>query len=254
MPTSAINRYEPKTARLDPCYNPEDAEEQVVKLVDGVYLKGTVLGEKVGQSDIYTVVVDADGGYWTFTMPTTPVGAGGTSGHIAAALDVGGASAADVEAALEAIPAIGEGNVGVTETINVDDNTYVITLRGQLQDLDLDTPTVDATHLTGGAGTAVLTVTQDGDPGTLGTFGPYDDDATDGTQHARCILRYACTVASGVVTGINEWGAQQVNAVSAFMRGYFRTEELVGLDEGALADLHATITQGTLAKGTVRIG
>lgn len=255
MPTSAITSFEPSTTRLDPFYHPEDALEQSIKLADGVYKRGTVLGEKIGQSDIYTVVVDADSGYWTMTFPATPLGAGGTSDHIAANVVSGWATAADVQTALEAIPGIGEGNVSVALTVNVDDNTYVIDLsNGALQNLDLDTPTTDATNLVGGAGTAALTVTQDGDPGTLGTFAPYDNEATDGSQTAKCILRYACTVTSGVVSLMNEWAPLNVNAVPAFMAGYFRTEQLVGLDEAALDDLKGAVVQGTLGVGVVRIG
>ena len=247
MPTSATTTYNSPNLRLDPWYGgEEDAEQQVVKLADGVYARGTVLGEKIGQNEVDSIsIANATGGYFTVTMPATALGAGGTSAHIDYA-----ATAADIEDAIEAIPGVGEGNVVVTDQTG---GVFYVHFQGALSNVEVDTMSV--TDATSGSGHSVAAaVVTDGDPGAHGTFAPYSHDNTDGTQHAKCILRYACTVSSGVVTGISDWGAQSVNAVPAFMRGFFRTEQLVGMDDAALTDLHATVVQGDLGSGVVRIG
>lgn len=249
MPTTPLVTYNsPSTTRLDPWYNAEDAEEQVVKLADAVYARGTVLGEKIGVSDVQVITPSATGGSFKIIVPTTPLAAGATTAPITASASL--PTASTVEEALELLPCIGEGNVAVTGSAG---GPFSIAFQNQLADIDIEL-TTDASLLTGGAGTAAVTTGTEGDPGTAGTFAPYDPEATDGTQHAKCILRYACSVSGGVVSNVSDWGPQNVNAMSAFMRGYFRTEQLVGLDAGALTDLGATIVQGTLLSGVVRIG
>ena len=88
---------------------------------------------------------------------------------------------------------------------------------------------------------------------TPGTYKAYAPAAVDGSQTARVILRYGCTVdANGNLTLVGEWGQTQKFA-PAFMQGYFRTQELVGLDAAAVGQLAGTLVEGTVTNGIIAI-
>jgi hypothetical protein len=89
---------------------------------------------------------------------------------------------------------------------------------------------------------------------TPGKFAAYATGAADGTQTAKAILRYACTVASGVITIATEQPGVTPSSVTAFYRGVFRCEQLTGLDAPGLEDLNGALILGTLTTGIVRIG
>lgn len=88
---------------------------------------------------------------------------------------------------------------------------------------------------------------------TPGKFKAYATGNSDGSQTAKAILRYACTVASGVITIADEQGVTPAS-VPAFYRGVFRSEALTGLDSGGLEDLNGALVLGDLTTGIVRIG
>lgn len=102
------------------------------------------------------------------------------------------------------------------------------------------------------AGTIVGEVTA-----TPGTYGPYASGNTDGTQNPVGVLQYACvTDSSGNITfgntaGSSEWGNTS-KAAPIYMSGYFRTEDLVGLDANAVTKLGRLI-QGTTSSGEIAI-
>lgn len=88
-------------------------------------------------------------------------------------------------------------------------------------------------------------------------FAPYNDGANDGREVARAVLAYACTVDSnnkvtiGDGTAGDEQGATQTTC-PAYLGGYFRCEDLVGLDANAITDLGRLI-KGTSTTGLLRI-
>lgn len=92
---------------------------------------------------------------------------------------------------------------------------------------------------------------------TPGTYGPYATGNVDGTQNPVGVLQYACaTDAGGLITfgsvaGQSEWG-QTSRAAPMYMSGYFRTEDLVGLDAGAVTKL-GRLLQGTTTSGEIAI-
>ncbi len=88
---------------------------------------------------------------------------------------------------------------------------------------------------------------------TPGTFKAYAAANTDGSQAARLLLRYGCTVAGGLITLPDEV-ALPARSVPAFYRGIFKTTDLVGLDAGALTALGGALISGTLANGVIRFG
>jgi len=96
---------------------------------------------------------------------------------------------------------------------------------------------------------------------TPGTFAAYANANANGTQDAKAILAFdVSTDASGNITfgttaggAGGEWGEKEVS-VPAYVAGYFRTTELVGLDAAGLADMSGNVIQGTLADGVIRLG
>jgi hypothetical protein len=93
---------------------------------------------------------------------------------------------------------------------------------------------------------------------TPGTYGPYATGNVDGTQNPIGVLQYTCvTDASGNITfgsgpvGSAEWG-QTFKTAPMYYTGEFRTEDLVGLDAGAVTKL-GRLTQGTTTSGTLLI-
>lgn len=86
-----------------------------------------------------------------------------------------------------------------------------------------------------------------------GKYKAYDDGASDGTQTARVIAQYDFTTDSnGVVTIANERGASVSKLAPVYVAGYFRTEDLVGLDANGAADLGYVLT-GDTTTGLLRV-
>lgn len=81
----------------------------------------------------------------------------------------------------------------------------------------------------------------------------YASGNVDGSQLACAVLQYACIVAAGKATMEGD-GLPAYDAAPVYTNGYFRTEDLVGLDANALVNMNATVVKGTLTTGIVRIG
>lgn len=237
MPTSPVSQWS-NTARLDPLYD-EEAPVQNVTIkaaasTPETYPRGQVLGELVGNDEIQQITTDSTGGTFTVSF------GGQTTAPIA--FD---ATAAQVEAALEALSTIGENNVSVTGSAG----TYVITFTNALGRQNVAQVTCGSASLTGNAHTMVPSTLTAGSAGTAGTFKKYDPDATDGSQKARCILQYAISVdSSGNVTPPGEWGTTQKYA-PVYIGGTYKTSELTGLTEQAVVDLGGVLVQGTVTSG-----
>lgn len=101
-----------------------------------------------GTDEVVTLTIDATGGTFTLTF------GGQTTAAIAE-----NATAATVQAALEALSTIGAGNVQVVGSAG---GPYTIIFRGSLGRQDVGAITTDATLLTGGASTATVAVAQAG--------------------------------------------------------------------------------------------
>lgn len=239
MPTTPVSTFSPATNRLDPYMYPDDAREISVQLAQGSYAKGQVLGEMTGTNELQTITITGSptGGTVTVTF----------GGQTTAAIPYN-ANAAQVQAALEALSTIGGGNVNVTggpgpgTPFRVE---FVNTLGGANQ---AAMTTTDS--FTGGSSpaSAVATVTN-GAAGTAGRFKAYAATNADGSQVARLILQYACTVdVSNKVTLTGEWG-NTYDYAPAYWRGTFRAEDLVGLDNKAVNGLGGRILRGTTAAG-----
>ncbi|OBK14084.1 hypothetical protein [Mycobacterium asiaticum] len=137
---------------------------------------------KFSQSESQLLTVDATGGTFTATFK------GQTTGAVAE-----NATASTLQTALEGLSTIGAGNVAVSGSAG---GPYTIKFQGALASTDVPLLTTDASSLTGGASTAVVTTptpahyangyipsgTAIGKVTSTGLFGPYDNTANDGRE------------------------------------------------------------------------
>jgi hypothetical protein len=241
VPTTPIATF--SVPRVDPVIDPQDASEIAVNLVASTtYPAGTILGERIGTDEVVTITIPTDntGGSFTITF-----GAQTTT-----ALNHN-ASAATVQAALEALSTIGIGNILVTMAAGV----YTLVFRNALGSTNVGAVTTTPS-LTGGTNTAAVSVVTAGVAGTQGLYGAYDSDNTNGTQFPKGILRHACvTDANGYVIhgdGTSaEWG-QTSRSTDMWIKGTFRCEDLVGLDANAIS-LLGRLINGTPAHGRLMV-
>lgn len=240
MPTSPTTIFSPGQGRIEPLMNPEDAGMIPVELPASVsYPAGTILGELIGTDEVSTITIDADGGTFTITK----------DGQTTAAL-AWDASAATVQAALEALSTVGVGNVRVTLSGLV----YTLVWRNALGSSNQAAPTTTATNLTGGAGTAAVATGTGGVAGYQGRYAAYASGNSDGSQNPKGILVYDCTTDSSRnislgAGGASEHGATQRSAPMWF-QGIFRCEDTVGLDTNAISKL-GRLLWGTYAHGAL---
>lgn len=248
MPTAAIRTWSNK--KLEPALYPECTRTISVKLDASLDLaRGTILAEKIGTNELQKLVITGGptGGSFTMTF----------GGQTTAAIPYN-APASDVEAALEELSTIGDGNVrcyGGQLPAGIVYIEFIGTLGGANQ---AQLTTTDS--LTGGStpATAVTTV-RAGAAGSAGTFADYNPDATNGLQVPKGILEHDVqTDASGNVTysettGQNggEFGEEFANT-PMIIAGYYHTADLVGLDEEAAAAL-GRLVSGTVAAGVLSL-
>jgi len=89
---------------------------------------------------------------------------------------------------------------------------------------------------------------------TPGTYKAYVPGAavTDGSQNPTAILQYPCvTDANGNVTNIGEWGYPEPST-PVFTQGYFRCQELTGLDANAVTKMGGRLVEGSVTTGLFR--
>lgn len=204
------------------------------------YVRGTVLGEKIGRDAVYTVTLGVQSS-GTFTLTV----AAQTTAPIAF-----NAPAAAVQAALSLLSTVVAGGVVVSGAAG---GPYTVVFLSQAVTL-----TGSGALLTTPANFSVTQVTA-GIAGTPGTFAAYASGNTDGSQAPKAILEHDCAVdASGNITlgpavGASEWG-QTYSAVPAFFAGDFSTAELTGLDATALTNQPSwRLINGSLTSGVLRL-
>jgi hypothetical protein len=89
-----------------------------------------------------------------------------------------------------------------------------------------------------------------------GTFKAYASGNVDGSQVAKAILALDCAtdgsqnVSFGAAVGGSPWGETEPSA-PAYISGYFRSTELVGLDANALTNALGRLQSGTVADGII---
>ncbi len=129
--------------------------------------------------------------------------------------------------------------------ITYDPSVRLDPIYGAGEEMEINVKLADGTYA---KGTVLGEVTA-----TPGTYKAYANGNSDGSELAKGLLRYGCTVASGVITIANEQGVTQV-AAPMFTRGIFKTTDLTGLDAAGLADLSGNLVSGTIADGIIQFG
>jgi len=131
-------------------------------------------------SEQQQLTVRATGG--TFTLSFDPDGPGGAPAQTTEpldfdALDAAGSEGGAVRDALEALPAIDDVFVDYGPGDELGSNPYTITFLGSLESTDVPELSVDDSNLTGGAATAAITTTAEGNSPAVsvtGTPGDYE--------------------------------------------------------------------------------
>jgi len=248
MPTSAFRTW--SCDKLAPLMYPDQARTVPVKLAASLSLvAGTLLAEKIGTNELQKIVITGGptGGSFTITF----------GGQTTAAIAYN-APAQDVEAALEELSTVGDGNVKCSGG-QLPAGIIYIEFTGELGGANqAQVTTTDS--LTGGStpATAVSTV-RAGAAGTAGTYAAYDPDATGGLQVPVGILVYDVqTDASGNITysgtASQDGGehGEEVTDTPMYISGYFSCADLTGLDTEAVAAL-GRLTSGTVADGVLHV-
>ncbi len=217
---------------LSPCIYPELARTDAGRYLPGTYVAGQVLGQKTGLTAVNEVQ--------TITFTGTPTGGtfrltfNGVETANITFVAVAATLAANITAALEALPQIGTGNVTTSASLTVPAVTFQGALAGQEQ----PALSVSRNDMTSGttAGASVAETTPGQTAG--GAWGAYDDAASNGLQIAKAINQYALTVtpdgkhySGGGNTG------NALLCASFYIQGYFRTADLTGIDAAGVADL-----------------
>lgn len=236
MPLTASRTYAGEG--LIPSRDPNDARLESAKLAPGRYAKGQAVGlyaTGAAQNEIQTATVGGSPTGGTFRLAL--------DGKPTAALAYN-ASAAVVQAALEALPNVGAGNVGVALSGSV----YTVTFQGELANQDIPLLTLFSNNLTGGSSPTVTPATTQVGRAAGAYWGPYDDSASNGLQTCRGFVRYPTEVGLNGVHAVNSsiWGepAEGKRSAPVYVAGTFECSKLVNLDANAVADV------GRLVNGT----
>lgn len=229
---------------LLPAMDPASAVTNVVTLAAGVTLaQGTVLGQVLGSgtdvNEVQTLTFSAVGS-GTFLLVydneyTTPIAVGAT--------------AATVQAAMEALPSIGVGNCTVTGG-PAGSGSLVFTFAGSGKTAGRHHPLLQVVNSTNG--TLAVTLTTLGNPAG-GYWDAYSAAAAGvfaGLATARQLLQYNVRTNSfgHVYYGTEKNLADHRHfdrAAPAYFAGTFRTADLVGIDATAVGQLGVLIAGST---------
>jgi hypothetical protein len=237
MALSPIRTYQ--NLRVQPVIFPEFARTDTVVLMPGIYPAGQALGHadfgQAARNEVQTVTVAGTGG--TFRL-----GLFGAVQEVTGALAFNITSAA-LQAALEALPGIGAGNVLVTGGPGAT-APLVVTFSGQLAARPMPTLSVYSNSVTGGAGPSVVRTTSGRTAG--GVWLPYNNASADGSDVFRRVLEVPTRVD---LKGRHFMGASEIQGAwelcaPAWYRGYFRTVDITGLDAAAIVDVGSRFHTG----------
>src|SRR5882672_3715158 len=222
---AASPSYTFSQSQLQPVYNPAQARSRNVNLAAGTYLRGTVLGQvtNVGADAVQTITVSGTptGGTVVVNVSPTTINAPNTI-----TLNYNNTVAA-AQPLFDAV--YGPGNTKVTGT-TLPGGSLIVTFIGDLAGQPVTAFTKGANGLTGGSSPDFAIAQTTTGVLNVGTFAAFAHGNSDGTQVAKGLLMYPCTVdASGNITFSTEIPRLTENAAPIYWAGAFRSEELVGL-------------------------
>lgn len=204
--------------------------------------KGTVLGQVSGTgtpvNEVQTVTITGSPTGGTFRLQYD----GETTTAIAH-----NASAATVQAALEALPSIGTGNVACGGGA-LPGAAVTVTFQNYCGGLN-HPMLVAISSLTGGTSPAIaVTETTAGRP-AAGFYDAYDNGLSNGLEVAKVVLQYDCRTDAYGRIYLGQQKASDNGKFSrtapAFVSGVFQTKLLAGLDSAGVADLGRLISGDT---------
>lgn len=197
---------------------------------------GQVLAELIGNNEVQTLTENVNITAGTFTI---------TFGGQTTAPIAHDATAATVQAALEALSTIGTGNIAVTGG-PIGTTPLTLTFQNALGNTNVAQVTVDVTSLTGTITVATATA---GSAGTPGTYDSVDLTLTNGRQLPKALLEWDVeTDSNGKVIMEND---RRTDATSAYVGGAFNTADLTGLTAAVLAARPGSrILEGSLSSAT----
>lgn len=239
LATDFVRRY--LGAYCQPYIDQLNAFQFPVKLAVGDYAAGTILGQftsTTAANEVQTLTIGGSPTGGTYRL----VFNGLTSSALAH-----NANAAAIQAAIDAM-------LGSTGLVTVGGTgPFTLTFGGKYG--NQNQPLFTTINSLSGGSSPTATVAETTPGNAAGPYyAAYSDAASDGTQTAKCILPYPTSVAPD---GKHYWGGSDhlegQTAVSAYFTGTFRTEDLVGLDANAVADL-GRLMSGTTSAGILRIG
>jgi hypothetical protein len=236
--------------QLQPYHNPASARLKNVNLLAGTYLPGTLLGEvtDVEADALQTITITGTPTGGNITLAGTPF-VPGSSGAIVLPYN---ATAAVAQPLFDAVYGIGNTVVGGGA---LPGTALTVKFVGVLSAQPIPAITITSKALAGGTSPDASIAQTTTGVLNVGTFGAYAHGNSDGTQVAKMILQYGCTVdATGAVTISAEIPGLTQPHAPAYYRGTFRTDDLVGLPSSgnmAVDFPGARIVQGDLTSGVL---
>lgn len=232
MATTATHRFDQNRLMVA---RAGSGRTQAIKLPASItYAAGTILGELIGNNEVVTLTEGTSMTAGTYTLTF----GGQTTTAIAY-----NATAATIQAALEALSTIGVGNVTVTGG-GIDTAVATVTFVNKLGYTNVGAVTADLTSLTG---TFTIAVATAGSAGTPGTFKQYSPTATDGSQLPKGLLEWGVTTDSNAM--IVEENGTLSRTASMFEKGAFKKIDVTTMTETIVALMGGRFIHGTSASG-----
>ena len=240
---TAVRRYSGQG--LKPAIYPETAKTEAVRLRPGSYVAGQALGAAsnlAAANDVQTLSVAGTPTGGSFILLFN----GDTLGPIAY-----NANAAAIQALIDAHPQLGTVN-GTQQVIvtggALPGTPIVFTFSGStVASFWQPLFTVFSNSLTGGTNPAPSVAHTTPGRAAGGQWGKYDPTASDGMEKMRAFLKNACTVD---INGMIHYGPSNARdsgrayTADVYIKGYFRTADITGIDAAGIADIGARIIWG----------
>lgn len=253
MPMNAQSASYNAVTPIVPLYDKKVLKEPVNLAPSTVFAKGTILGPVTSSANdvqTFTATGTPTGGTFTFTVYNL---LNGVTSNLVIPF---GATATVLQSLANTI--FGTGNTVATGG-PWPGTPLVLTGAGQLVGMPIPIAVAGANAFTGGSSPAA-SVAHTTLGRSAGTFAPYLSGNSDGSQVGGRILEYPCaTDASGNVwlgnlAGASDNGIYRSDAIS-FISGYFRSQDLVGLDSNllGLTPVRFVLISGTIASGEVEL-
>ena len=250
---TVIRRFSPQ--ELLPAYDPDNSNRRPFNVAPNLDIPiGRLMGKITNSANhvmTLTVTGTPTGGSLTYTF-THPLS--GATGNVVIPYN---AATAAAQTLLQAF--FGANNVAVAGAGALPGNAHTWTFQGALAGMPIDPPTLLTNGLTGGTAPAGA-VAQTTTGRTANTLALYADANSNGTETAIAIAPWAMktdakgriTLSGGAAGAGDQWGTQH-EQIDFYVQGFFRSQELSGLDAAAVAQNNLSLVEGSITAGVVRL-